>query len=96
MVNASSFWRTGLPKRRPSKRKPTLGEINRSIDELFHPFFHKGPLPIIADSLAHSLVEQDPPKSLEKFLEFNFGPLVRETLKISKRAKRGKTKKAEN
>src|SRR2546421_7993307 len=88
--------RKRLPKRRSFKRKPTLGEVNRAIDELFHPFFHKGPLPIIADSVAHGLVEQDPPKSLEKFLEFNFGPLVRETLKLSKRPKRGKTKKSKN
>jgi hypothetical protein len=81
-----------MPKRKRSKSGPTLGEINRSIDELFHPFFHKGPLPILADSLAHSLVEQDPPKSIEKFLEFNFGPLVGETFKLSKRSKQGKTK----
>jgi len=82
-----------MPKRKRSKSGPTLGEVNRSIDEIFHPLFHRGPLPIIADSLAHSLVEQNPTKSLEKFLEFNFGPLVRETLKQSKRSKRDKTKR---
>jgi hypothetical protein len=88
--------RPHLPKRRSSKKKLTIGEINRSIDELFHPFFRKGPLPILADSLAHSLVEQDPARSLEKFLEFNFGPLVRETLKLSKHNKRAKPKRPKN
>ena len=83
-----------MPERKRSKSRPTLGEVNRSIDEILHPFFHRGPLPIIADTVAHSLVEQDPRKSLEKFLEFNFGPLVRETLKLFKQRKRGQTKKS--
>jgi hypothetical protein len=85
-----------MPRRRRLKSKPTLGEINRAIDELFHPFFHTGPLAILADSVAHYLVEQDPGKSLEKFLEFNFGPLMRETLKLTKPTKRRATKRPKN
>ena len=72
----------GKRGRRRSDGVPTLGEVNRAIDKLFHPHFRKGPLPIVADSLAHSIVERDPPKSVEKFVEHNLGPLVREILKI--------------
>jgi len=60
----------------------TLGQVNRSIDQVLHPHFRRGPLPVIIDSLAHALVEGDPPKSLEKFFRYNFSPLLRETLKF--------------
>ncbi len=52
------------------------------IDEVFHPYFRKGPLPIMADTFAHGLVERNPRKSIEKFAEYNLGPLIREVLKI--------------
>ena len=75
--------------RRPLSKTPvTLGEVNSNIDEVFHPFFRKGPLPVVADSLAHAIVERDALKSLEKFFEFNFGPLLRETLKVARRMNR--------
>jgi hypothetical protein len=79
-------------RRRQSSNLPTLGEINRAIDELFHPHFRKGPLPIVADSFAHAIVEQDPQKSLEKFVEFNLGPLCREILKMTRAARRKRTR----
>jgi hypothetical protein len=80
-------------RRRQSSNLPTLGEINRAIDELFHPHFHKGPIPIVADTLAHAAVEQDPQKSVEKFLEYNFGPLVREVLKITRAGDRKRSRR---
>ena len=73
---------TARKRERRSPDLPTLGEINRAIDKLFHRHFHKGPLPIIADTFAHALVEQDPRRSYEKFVEHNLGPLVREVLKL--------------
>ena len=69
-------------KRRTRYNSPTLGEVNRAIDEIFHPHFRKGPLPILADTVAHGLVEQNPRKSVEKFAEYNLGPLIREILKL--------------
>ncbi len=55
---------------------------NREIDRVFHRFFRKGGVvAIVGDSIAHVLVEQDPSKSAEKFLEYNLGPLIREVLK---------------
>ena len=66
----------------------TLGQVNRSIDEVMHPFFRLGPLPIIIDSVAHAVVERDPPKSIEKFFLFNFGPLLRESLKLARKMRR--------
>jgi hypothetical protein len=86
---AAQLRRARRSNRRPlSKSSVTLGEVNRNIDEAFHPFFRKGPLPVVADSIAHALVERDFPKSLEKFFEFNFGPLLRETLKVARRMNR--------
>ena len=66
----------------------TLGQVNRSIDELMHPFFRLGPVPVIIDSVAHVVVERDLPKSLEKFFLFNFSPLLRESLKFARKMRR--------
>ncbi len=77
-------------RRRRSGNSPTLGEVNRAIDELFHPYFRKGPVPILADTFAHAIVEQDPQKSVEKFVEFNLGPLFREIVKMTRAARRKK------
>ena len=74
--------------RRVGRDSITLGEVNRKIDDFFHPFFRKGPLPVVADSLAHALVEMDPLKSAEKFFQHNFGPLFRETVKVVRKKAR--------
>ena len=83
---------TKRKRRRRSGTSPTLGELNRAIDELFHPHFRKGPAPILADTFAHAVVEQNPQRSLEKFVEFNLGPLFREILKMKRAAIRKKKK----
>jgi len=72
--------------------RPRLGQINRAIDDIFHPHFHKGPVPIILDTLAHAIVERDPKVSVEKFLEFNLGPFVREVSKLTRSRKRKRSK----
>ncbi len=74
--------------RRASDGSITLGQVNRSIDEVMHPFFRLGPLPVIIDSLLHGLAERDPPKSLEKFFLYNFSPLLRESLKLARKMRR--------
>src|SRR5207237_8997371 len=76
-----------LSQRRNSRtsqqpRKITPGQVNRQIDQLLHRHFHKGPLPIVLDSALHALVEQDPKTSFDKFLIFNAGPLLLESLKM--------------
>jgi hypothetical protein len=66
----------------------TLGQVNREIDRQLHHYFHRGPLPVLLDSALHAMVEQDPKTSLEKFLIFNAGPLLRESLKLFRANKR--------
>jgi len=73
---------------RTSEGSVTLGQVNRSIDELFHPFFRSGPVAVVVDSLLHAVVERDPPKSLEKFFLYNFSPLLRESLKLARKMRR--------
>jgi hypothetical protein len=65
-----------------------LGQINKMIDSTFHPFFRKGPAPIILDGILHALAEADALKSLEKFLIYDGSPLLRECLKIYRAYKR--------
>src|SRR5438445_4616233 len=92
MRRSSNHRRKG--KRCPSKpevvqgTRPTLGQVNRSIDDLCHPWFHHGPAAVVVDSFLHALVEQNPPRSLEKFLRYNFSPLVRESMKAYRASKR--------
>jgi len=74
--------------RRASDGSTTLGQVNRNIDEVMHRFFRLGPVPIIIDSVAHAIVERDPPKSLEKFFLYNFSPLLRESLKLARKMRR--------
>jgi len=75
-------------RRRRAGDSSTAGEINRQIDRVFHPYFRRGVGAIIADTAAHVIVERDPPKSLEKFFEYNLGPLVREILKTIRAAEK--------
>src|SRR5438552_11768723 len=68
----------------------TTGQANRQIDLFWHPWFHKGPLPILVDSVLHAMAErnQDPAKSLEKFFRYNFSPLLREALKLYRQSRK--------
>jgi len=53
--------------------------INALIDEVFHPHFKKyGAAAIIADGIAHGIVEGDPIKALKRFTTHNEKALLRE------------------
>lgn len=56
----------------------TKGEINRLIDGLLHPFARgEDKVPVmVLDAIAHALVEQDPKKSLMKFMRYTAPELV--------------------
>lgn len=52
-------------------------ELNRLVDAVFHPFFKKHKAVIIADGIAHAIVEKNPKKSAVKFLRYSLKELLR-------------------
>jgi len=61
------------------------GALNRLIDSLFHPLFHLSPKFIIADTMFHGFVEQNPAETALKFLQYNLRPIIEELTKNMKR-----------
>jgi len=54
------------------------GEINKLIDSIVHPFFRKSKAFVLADGIAHALVEQNPKESAKKFIRYNLKHLIKE------------------
>ena len=59
-------------------RRELQGPVNRTIDRLLHPYFHKYPFLILVDGLLHGLNEMDPAQSVQKFLRYNAPKLIEE------------------
>ena len=55
----------------PKIRRPTAGKLNKLVDDLLHPYFTDYPALIIADSLLHAIIEQDPKTSMRKSVRYN-------------------------
>lgn len=70
-------------------RKELQGPINRTIDHLLHPHFHKYPFLILVDGLLHGLNEMDPVQSIQKFLRYNAPKLIQE-LERAQRSQRSR------
>ena len=60
-----------MPRRGYSK-----GEINAIIDSIFHPLMRKHKFFVFVDGVLHALNEQNPGKSLEKFIRYNLKYLL--------------------
>lgn len=63
-----------MKKQKVFKRKlPTTfnGNLNRLIDQTFHPCFHKDKSYIIIDTALHFIVEQNLKQSTKKFLRYS-------------------------
>lgn len=69
-------------------RKELQGPVNRTIDHLLHPHFHKYPFLIIIDGLLHGLNEMDPAKSIQKFLRYNAPKLIAELERAQRNQRR--------
>jgi len=54
----------------------TKGEVNAVIDALVHPWIKRYPWLVFVDGVLHALNEQNPEKSLQKFLKYNVKPLI--------------------
>ena len=57
-------------------RRPTAGKLNKLVDDLLHPYFTDYPALIIADSLLHAIIEQDPKISMRKSVRYNLSKLI--------------------
>ena len=69
-------------------RKELQGPVNKTIDHLLHPHFHKYPFLIIIDGLLHGLNEMDPAQSIQKFLRYNAPKLIAELERAQRNQRR--------
>jgi hypothetical protein len=53
------------------------GNINRLIDDLVHPLCNQNAGLFLLDGFLHSLVEQNPPLSVRKFIRYNLPKLLK-------------------
>ncbi|MGB9716973.1 MAG: hypothetical protein ACPL4E_00835 [Thermoproteota archaeon] len=78
------------------RRGFTKGDANRLIDSVLHPFMKgEARIPVmVLDALAHAMVEQNPRKSMMKFMRYTAPKLLDEAAKSRRggRARRHKRK----
>lgn len=49
---------------------------NKIIDDIFHPLFHESKAFVFIDGTLHFIVENDPPKSIKKFIRYSLKHLI--------------------
>ena len=64
--------------------RTTTGKLNKLVDDLLHPYFTDYPALIIADSLLHAIIEQDPKTSMSKSIKYNLPKLIQSLTKNEK------------
>ncbi|MGA2791035.1 MAG: hypothetical protein ABSF00_09730 [Candidatus Bathyarchaeia archaeon] len=71
----------------PRKRNQffSVGKRNKLIDWVFHPLAKEDPRFWWVDGIVHTLNEQDPISSVEKFVRYNVPKMVEQYLKKSGR-----------
>lgn len=69
-------------------RKELQGPVNKTIDRLLHPHFHKYPFLIIIERLLHGLNEMNPAQSIQKFLRYNAPKLIAELERAQRNQRR--------
>lgn len=62
----------------------TKGELNKLIDGLCHPLFKTNKGFVLVDGLLHAMVEQDPPRTVKKFMKYNLPKIVEQITEKSK------------
>jgi hypothetical protein len=68
----------------PKIRRTTTGKLNKLVDDLLHPYFTDYPALIIADSLLHAIIEQDPETGMRKSIRYNLPKLVENLMRNRK------------
>lgn len=64
-------------QRKPPSKPLSKGELNRLIDSLCHPFYKENEAFRIVDGLLHGIIEQDPPTSVRKFIQYNLPEIIK-------------------
>jgi hypothetical protein len=58
-----------------------IERARKLVDDLLHPYFTDYPALIIADSLLHAIIEQDPKTSMSKSIKYNLPKLLEKLTK---------------
>jgi hypothetical protein len=67
--------------RKPRKNKPySAGQMNKLVDDLFHPFYKDSEWYRVADGCIHGLVEKNLRVSAKKFVKYNLPEIVKKIL----------------
>jgi hypothetical protein len=69
---------TQNPCGKKNKADYTKGELNHMIDSVLHPLFSRSSAFMVVDTVLHSLVEQNPPETLRKFIRYNLPKIIKE------------------
>lgn len=72
---------TQNPSRRKNKKQYSRGELNRLVDSVFHPLCNRSSVFIVADTVLHGLIEQNPKLTVRKFARYNLPKIIEEILK---------------
>ena len=76
---------SGKVKMKKKARKLyTNGELNKLIDSLCHPFFKTNEGFILVDGLLYAMVEQNPPRTVKKFIKYNLPKIMAQISEKSK------------
>ncbi|TET27187.1 MAG: hypothetical protein E3J73_02890 [Candidatus Bathyarchaeum sp.] len=67
-------------KRKKRRSHYSKGELNLLIDSLLHPLFDRSISFMIADTILHGLVEQNPPETVVKFIRYNLPKIIGEII----------------
>ena len=71
-------------------RRYTTGELNRTVDALFHPLGKLDTAFLLLDGIIHGIIERNPPKSIAKFIHHNLPKLVAQLVRSRKGSRRAR------
>jgi hypothetical protein len=69
--------KTGRKKKKSTSSTYTTGNLNRIVDNLFHPFFKTNIACILIDGILHGVVERNPKKTIKKFARYNLPKIIK-------------------
>jgi len=73
-----------LKNKKKETKLYTKGDLNKLIDSLCHPFFKTNKSFMLVDGLLHAMVEQNPPRTVKKFIRYNLPKIMEQIGEKSK------------
>jgi hypothetical protein len=67
--------------RKKNKKQYSKGELNRLVDSVFHPLCDRSSAFMVADTVLHGLIEQNPKLTVRKFARYTLPKIIAEILK---------------